>query len=327
MQMEQELTRQSNGVDRARPRGLRNNGAERAAKGLGWFSLGLGAAQIFSPSQVARLIGAPDNAQTRSTLLAIGLREVASGLGILSQRQPAGWVWGRVVGDLIDIALLTRNFNAKRAVKSRTTYATAAVVGVTLLDALSAARLTQKRRVTRALNEPGFHVSKSVTVNRSREDVYRFWRNLENLPQFMAHLSSVRVHNGTSVWRAKAPIGLTVEWEAEITVDRPDEMIAWRSLPNSTVPNFGMVRFVEAPGNRGTEVKVELSYRPPAGSLGVSIAKLFGEEPGQQIQGDLRRLKQVLETGEVVHSDASIHKGMHAARPPKQSELKKRGLR
>jgi len=133
----------------------------------------------------------------------------------------------------------------------------------------------------------------------------------------MAHLESVEVlDNNRSRWKAKAPAGTTVEWEAETIEDRPNELISWRSLPDASIPNSGSVRFKDAPGNRGTEVHVELQYQPPAGKLGSLIAKLFGEEPEQQIKGDLRRFKQVIETGEIVHSDASIHKGMHPAQPP-----------
>src|SRR5215212_6007393 len=133
----------------------------------------------------------------------------------------------------------------------------------------------------------------------------------------MAHLESVQVlENGRSRWKAKAPMGTNVEWEAETIEDRPNELISWRALPDSTVPNSGQVRFREAPGGRGTEVTVELQYQPPGGKLGSLIAKLFGEEPSQQVKGDLRRFKQVIELGEVVHSDASIHRGPHPAQPP-----------
>jgi uncharacterized membrane protein len=149
------------------------------------------------------------------------------------------------------------------------------------------------------------------------EEVYAFWRNLENLPRFMQHLESVRMTDERrSTWRARAPAGTTVEWEAETVEDRPNELIAWRSLPGSSVPNSGQVRFVPAAGNRGTEVHVELQYDPPGGKLGAVVAKLFGREPGQQVASDLRRFKQVLETGEVVHSDASIHGRPHPAHPP-----------
>jgi uncharacterized membrane protein len=98
-------------------------------------------------------------------------------------------------------------------------------------------------------------------------------------------------------------------------MDRPDEAIGWRSVEGTRVPNRGVVRFEPAPGDRGTQVRVELKYEPPGGALGSAFAKLFGEEPSQQIAGDLRRLKQVLETGEVLHSDASVHRGLHPARP------------
>jgi uncharacterized membrane protein len=299
------------------------NGFERTAKGLGWFSLGLGLAQLISPRGVARLIGAPDHRRARGTLVAIGLREVASGLGILLRRRPSGWLWARVGGDLVDLALLGVTLRQQQAQRERTMRATAAVLGVTVVDAISAVQLTRKGREVEG--EAPFHVTKAITINRPPEEVYRFWRNFENLPNFTAHLEAVEVKNGVSLWRARAPAGVSVEWEAEVTLDRPNEAIAWRSIDSSTVPNQGLVTFRPAPRNRGTEVKVELSYRPPAGVVGVTLAKLFGEEPGQQIEGDLRRLKQVLETGEVVHSDASIYRGMHPARPPENFEELKGG--
>lgn len=149
------------------------------------------------------------------------------------------------------------------------------------------------------------YVTKSVTINRPRQDVYAFWRNLERLPEFMIHLESVTaLTNGRSHWVAKAPRG-TVEWDAEIIEDRPGEVLAWQSLEGSDVPNGGTVRFADAPGDRGTEVHVRLQYDPPGGSAGATVARLFGEEPQQQLVDDLRRFKQVMETGEVVRSDGS----------------------
>ena len=145
----------------------------------------------------------------------------------------------------------------------------------------------------------GIKVEKSVTVDRSPEELYRFWRNFENLPRFMNHLETVQVKDEKrSHWVAKAPAGTTVEWDAEIYNDKENEMIAWRSLEGSDVDNAGSVHFQRAPGGRGTEVRVVLKYDPPGGVVGATIAKLFGEEPGQQISEDLRRFKQVMETGE-----------------------------
>jgi uncharacterized membrane protein len=302
--------------------------AERRARGLGWFSIGLGLAQIAAPRGVARMIGVEDDDRSRNAMFVIGVREIASGLGILSQPRPAGWVWTRVGGDVMDLALLGRALGSRRADRNRVTAATAAVAGVTLLDLLTSQQLSRGAgaagragvagaRGVRVPVQRGVRVTQAITVNRPPEEVYRFWRNFENLPQFMAHLESVQVlDDRRSRWKAKAPAGRTVEWDAEVVEDRPNELIAWRSLENADVPNSGSVRFTPAPGGRGTEIRVELQYAPPGGALGAAIAKLFGEEPQQQVKGDLRRFKQVMEAGEVVHSDASIHRGPHPARPP-----------
>jgi uncharacterized membrane protein len=295
---------------------------ERRVKALGWFSVGLGLAELLAPSSVARLIGAPDDRRTRSVLTAFGLREISAGLGILMRPQSPTWVWSRVAGDVLDLAMLGKALgSASERERDRAAGAIAAVLGVTFVDVVSAMQLTQQRRRYETVPqigpklERGIHVHESITVNRDVAEVYQYWRNLENLPRFMAHLESVSVLNGMSKWRAKAAAGMSVEWQAETIVDRPNESIQWRSLAGSEVPNEGKVEFVKAPGGRGTEIRVELTYAPPAGRVGAAIAKLFGEAPDQQIKSDLRRFKQVIETGEVVHSDASIHRGMHAARP------------
>lgn len=145
------------------------------------------------------------------------------------------------------------------------------------------------------------HVTRSITVNRPRQEIFQFWRHFENLPLFMEHLAQVEVNGDKrSHWVARAPAGADVEWDAEITDEFPNEFISWRSLAGSDVENTGSVRFRDAPADRGTEIEVDLLYEPPAGRIGAGIARLFGEEPGQQVRDDLRRLKQVLETGEVM---------------------------
>ena len=309
-----------------REQGAQEN-AERRAKGLGWFSIGLGLAQIAAPRAVARFIGVIDDDDARNTMFALGLREITSGIGILSRPRPAGWVWSRVGGDLMDLALLGKAMRSDENDRNRLAAATAAVVGVTVLDFMTGQQLSQAANGSGSTAEyrgepsqrksSGVHVTQAITINRPRNEVYGFWHNFENLPRFMAHLESVQVlDERRSRWKAKAPAGASVEWEAETVEDRPNELIAWRSLPDAAVPNSGSVRFKDAPGGRGTEVLVELRYQPPGGKLGSLIAKLFGEEPEQQVKGDLRRFKQVIETGEVVHSDASIHRGPHPAQPP-----------
>jgi uncharacterized membrane protein len=193
---------------------------------------------------------------------------------------------------------------------------------VTALDVLAGRSLAAEReRAGGTTGAPAdrsgtIHVQEQITIGRTPDELYRFWRDFQNLPVFMEHLQAVRIlDDRRSRWTARAPADQTVEWEAEITEDRPGEQISWRSIADADVPNAGTVRFQAAPGGRGTEIHVELRYDPPGGRLGALVAKLFGEEPGQQVHGDLRRLKQVMETGEVMRSDASIHRGMHPAQP------------
>lgn len=144
------------------------------------------------------------------------------------------------------------------------------------------------------------HVNKTVTINKSAAEIYQFWRNFENLSQFMTHLESVkRIDNMRSHWTAKAPLGTTVEWTAEVTSDRENERIGWKSVENSDIANSGVVEFLPT-ADRGTEVKVSLTYEPPAGKLAAIIAKIFGEEPSQQVEEDLHRLKQLLESGTIM---------------------------
>jgi uncharacterized membrane protein len=146
----------------------------------------------------------------------------------------------------------------------------------------------------------GVKVEKTTTINRPPEELYRFWRDFSNLPRIMKHLESVTTRDGNrSHWVARAPLGATVEWDAEIHNERENELIAWRSIEGSQVDTAGSVRFVRAPGNRGTEVHVSLKYNPPLGQVGAAVAKLFGEEPDLQVQEDLRRFKMFMEAGEI----------------------------
>ena len=153
---------------------------------------------------------------------------------------------------------------------------------------------------TAKIDEIGIHIEESITIDRPAAELYTFWRNFENLPKFMHHLESVIVMNDKiSRWTATAPVGFTVSWDAQIINEKENELIAWKSLEDAQIFNAGSVRFVPAPGGRGTEVHVTLQYAPPAGSVGVVVAKLFGEEPTQQIIKDLHRFKNLMETGEI----------------------------
>jgi uncharacterized membrane protein len=146
----------------------------------------------------------------------------------------------------------------------------------------------------------GTRVEESITILRPREELYRFWRELSNLPRIMAHLKSVVcASDQRSHWVAEGPLGVPVEWDAEIINERENEMIAWRSVGESEVETAGSVHFTEAPGERGTEVHVVLKYDPPAGKLGIGAARLLGQSPSHEIREDLRRFKRIMETGTV----------------------------
>jgi uncharacterized membrane protein len=146
----------------------------------------------------------------------------------------------------------------------------------------------------------GVLVHAAVTINAPPEQLYQFWRSLENLPRFMRNLEEVRViDDKRSHWVVKGPAGTRVEWDAEIINDEPPHTIAWRTLEHADVEHTGSVRFVPAPGNRGTHVKVRMEYLPPGGKVGNVFLKVIGEDPHAQVKEDLRRLKQILETGEV----------------------------
>src|SRR5436305_873844 len=129
----------------------------------------------------------------------------------------------------------------------------------------------------------------SITISRPPNEVYARWRDLSALPTFMYHLESVDdVGGGRSHWKAKAPLGSSVEWDAELVEDVPSELIAWRSVDGAEVANRGYVAFTEAPGDQGTEVSVELEYDAPGGAVGALVAKVLGEEPTQQLKDDVR---------------------------------------
>jgi uncharacterized membrane protein len=272
--------------------------SQQVIKALGWFSLGLGVAQLLAPRAISRAIGIAERPVLMRT---VGMREIAAGVGILSQRQRGPWLWTRVAGDAMDLTLLGLAARRSGSVqRNRIGMATAAVAGVAMLDVLSSVQ-NRKDSLSVADTSTGpVHVTKSIIVNRSPEECYRFWRDFQNFPHFMKHLESIQsVGDNRWHWKSKAPMGASVEWDAEITADRPNELLAWRSVEGSDVENAGTVKFERAIGDRGTIVRVDLHYSPPSGKTGVLIAKLFGEEPEQQIDDDLRRFKWLIETGEI----------------------------
>ncbi len=174
---------------------------------------------------------------------------------------------------------------------------------------------------SRALPAPK-PVRRAITIAVPPEQVYAFWRDLENLPSFMTRLVSIEPFEARrSHWRAHGPAGTFLQWDAEIVEDLPNSLIRWQSLPDSVIRHQGRVRFRPAPGLRGTEVSLEVQYEAPGGRIGRWLSSLTREVVGIHFENDLRRLKQLLEVGEIVCSDASAHRGLHPARPEPVAKL------
>jgi uncharacterized membrane protein len=173
-----------------------------------------------------------------------------------------------------------------------------------LHETLGVTKLSSKGARALMPHQLGIRVERSVAVYRPIEEVYQFFRNFRNLARFLAHVKDVReIDDKHSRWFVRGPAGTELEWDAEIINDQPNELISWRTLGCADVESAGSVRFERAPGERGTMVRVSLNYLPPAGALGAAVAKLLGEEPETQIKEDLRRLKQILEAGEVATTE------------------------
>jgi uncharacterized membrane protein len=270
-------------------RGRRNRGpssSERIARGLGWFSIGFGVAQMVAPRAMARLTGLP--LPPLATRLC-GLREVACGIGILTQPEPRPWVQARIAGDAMDLAVCAGALLVPGTDRRRALATTGALAGVTLLDAYCSRELARTGR-----RHGPRHVIEIVEVSRPAEELYRFWRALENLPSVMPHLKSVQaLDERHSHWVATAHDGERVEWDAELIDDAPGRCIAWRSVEGARIFHAGSVQLEALPGGV-TEVRVELLYDPPPDSLGDAVLRLFGRGV-REGRADLARFKQLME--------------------------------
>jgi uncharacterized membrane protein len=292
------------------------------ARALGVFSVGLGTAQLVAPGALARIVGLRPTTRTKTVIRLAGLREIGHGAGILANPRPKEWVGTRIGGDLLDLGLLGVALAASER-KDRTLLAAAGVLGVAALDVLAFETLSESRKAPDPETHAGTGnlVRSSIAIGRPVDEVYGFWRDFENLPRFMKHLESVRdLGDGRSRWRATGPGGMRAEWEAELVEERAPELLEWESLPDSDVYNAGIVRFRAGRTPDETIVTVELRYAPPGGTIGKALLRLLRREPGQQLRDDLRRLKQVLETGSVVLSDATAVPGPRPAQPPARGE-------
>jgi uncharacterized membrane protein len=277
--------------DRESPEGA------KLAEGMGWFSLALGATELAIPRLLSRAIGIEPGVGTSAVIRLMGAREIAAGIGVLMQPRRPMPLWVRVAGDVMDLGLLGLAMGRKRSSTPRLLAAVAAVGGAMALDIVAARKI---QAAYEAANEP---VIFSVTINKTPDEVYAFYRNFAQLPRFMDYLESVEeMSPRRSHWVAKLPIGGTISWDAEIIEDSPGKAIMWRTVEGSPIQLAGRVTFTRAPGRDATEVRVKMHLGFTGKRPSSLLAKLLAKP---QIKGDLRRLKQVMETGEVLFSDAT----------------------
>ena len=281
----------------------------RLTNGLGWFSIGLGLAELAVPDAVAAVTGVRNTSKTRTVMRLYGLRELAAGVGILAQRRPAGWLWARVGGDALDLLSLASAARGRGADKTKVKIAIASVVGVTAADVFCANQLSDG-----AQGGKRARIVRTIIVDRPVEEIYQFWRNFQNLPRFITYVQSVRYTGDRRThWVVKGPAGRQIEWDAETIIDEPNRRIAWRSAEGSLFKNSGSVQFERAPGDRGTLVRVEIDLSSNRGAAG--LGKLLQMGLGPAVDHHLRNFKRLLEVGEIIQSEASVHPGMHAAQP------------
>lgn len=288
-----------------------------AARALGWFSIGLGVTEVIAPHALGRALGV----RRPWTLRALGLREIASGVGLLTQpQQRPAWLWARVAGDAMDLAVLGSAFASPDTRRGRLTAAIGAVGMVTAMDVLTGVQATRERG---AVPSAAAEVHATIAVERDPQELYRFWREFANLPRFLHYLEEVRATGEQrSHWVARGPAGRRIEWDTEITEERPNELIAWRSLPGSAVPLAGTVRFEPATNGEGSLVHVTLNVSR-GGVLGKGLAHLLRGFSQQQLKVELRRFKQLIETGEVATTQgqpsgrrSAVVKALHTAVQP-----------
>jgi uncharacterized membrane protein len=263
---------------------------EQLQDGLGYFSLGLGLTQILSPGHVNRLIGVSDDAKTRLLQRLVGAQELSAAAGILLLRRPTPWLWGRTAGDVLHLGMLSRAFGARRESTPRLLGAIVSVVGCLATDAFAAVRSTQQQGNQEDRKMEG-HAS--ITIRAGAEELAERWRSFEQDPASGSRLGPIEI------------------------VDEQPLRTEWRTTPEAPEQLSGVTRFGLAPADRGTEIHVRIDFDVRGGPVGDAVKKITGNEPQQLVRDDLRRLKQLVETGEIARSDGAPS-GSSAADQPKQ---------
>jgi uncharacterized membrane protein len=285
--------------------GEKQGTASKLAGALGWMSIGLGVTQMVAPRIIASLAGVP---RRKSESRLMGIRKIATGMGMLAQPQHALGLWTRVGTNLMELARLRKEARRRDARRVRVAATMAAVAGATVVSAICAKKLSAARSAGSPTN---IQHSASTAVNRSPEDCYRQWRDFEKLTTIFRHLKSVRTTGDRrSEWVARGPDGRDITWSIEVTGDIPNQLIEWRSNGGSEMSHFGWVRFEPILRGKGTIVRVHMQYEIPASAAGGWLTSHLGNDPGLRLRKALLRFKQLLETGEIATTE-----GQSSGRP------------
>lgn len=257
---------------------------------LGWLSVGAGLAELLAPRALHDLQGVRQRpVVTRLS----GLRQLVNGIGLLSGRAPTAFSVARIAGDALDLALLGTAVRSQGVRPIRAALAATAIAGITALD-IFAAQQSRRDAVARARGPRS--VNCQIDIDSSPDKLYAFWRDVENLPRFITHLRAVQpIGKGKTHWIINAPAGLLIEWDIEIVDAQPGRLLAWRTLPGSSVNHYGVIAFTPLPDDRGTRINLDLEYSAPSEPVSAALARMLGGNPAVQIAQDLRRLKALIE--------------------------------
>lgn len=284
-------------------RGRRSQGRDGAlARGLGWFSIAFGMAELVAPRAITRALGLRGQ---EGLVQAYGLREIGTGIGILTAADPAPWIWGRVGGDALDLATVAGGLGSSK--RGGALLALAALGGVAAVDVACGRQLGRDREKAdsdgRGAGAPADapEAERSITIAKTAQELYERWRDPGTLTRVMAPFAVVHASEGGNLqWQVAGPLGQNLDWETETTGDRPGEATGWRSLPGAQVPSEGLIRFCPATGGRGTVATLRVRFDPPGGVLGDAVARLLGGlVPATVVDTALRRFKSLVETGEI----------------------------
>lgn len=269
--------------------------SEAMVRGLGWLSVGLGLTALLAP----RELGSYTGLKGRTALLRVtGARELLSGLGLLTRPENCGWIWARVLGDLIDLAVLAGASGRSSRGRGRALASLGVVSAITAFDLGTAVQRTRLK--SSGARAPDIYLERSLLINKSPAECYAFWRDISNLARFTARVVSITaLDERRARWIVALPGQRQLQWDSELTVEVPGQRIQWRALSGAPFQHAGAVVFEAAPGKRGTLVKVSMHYKAPGGSIGAGLVQWLGPDPFGEVRENLRRFKQLIETGEI----------------------------